>query len=191
MFNTKIVLSKMSKSTSENPAKNSNGSQSANHQSQLGRNELCSCGSGKKFKNCCLKSTHSNGMFPAHRFKGYFGLQVHIDDKCKMTFTVPKDRFIQCVDLIRTTGNSKEYYLMLVKWEDISFGYSNEMVFSVCFHILAATLLDSGCHDPYEATNESWILNIPSDHVGKVEAVSLCHENWLETVTDLAGVNFQ
>jgi len=71
----------MSKSTSENPANNSNGSQSANHQSQLGRNELCSCGSGKKFKKCCLKSTHSNGMLPAHRFKGHFGLQVHIDDK--------------------------------------------------------------------------------------------------------------
>ena len=180
----------MSKSTSENPANNSNGSQSANHQSQLGRNELCSCGSGKKFKNCCLKSTHSNGMFPAHRFKGHFGLQVHIDDECKMTFTVPKDRFIQCVALIRASDVYKEYYLSMVKWDDISFGYSNEMVFSVCFHILAATLLDSGCHDPYEATNTSWILNIPSGDTGKVETLSLSNENWYELASSLAGFNF-
>ena len=25
------------------------------HNSKLGRNDLCPCGSGKKFKNCCLK----------------------------------------------------------------------------------------------------------------------------------------
>lgn len=27
----------------------------ATHNRKLGRNDLCSCGSGKKFKNCCLK----------------------------------------------------------------------------------------------------------------------------------------
>lgn len=180
----------MSKSTSENPANYSNGSQLPNHQSQLGRNELCSCGSGKKFKNCCLKSTHSNGMFPAHRFKGYFGLQVHIDDKCKMTFMVPKDRFIQCVDLIGATGKSKEYYLTMVKWEDISFGYSNEKVFTVCFHILAATILNSGCQNPCEATKRSWILNIPSGDTGEVKVLGLSNEGWYELATSFAGFYF-
>jgi hypothetical protein len=181
----------MSKSNSENTANISNGSQLPNHQSNFGRNELCSCGSGKKFKNCCLKSTPTKGVFPAHRFKGYFGLQVHIDDKCKMTFSVPKERFIQCVDLIRASNVHKEYYLSMVKWDDISFGYSNEMVHSICFHLLAATLLDIGFQNPYEIPFQSWIMNIPSNHFGKVEAVSFSHENWFESASDFAGVNFQ
>lgn len=27
-------------------------------QEKLGRNDLCPCGSGKRFKRCCLKSGH-------------------------------------------------------------------------------------------------------------------------------------
>lgn len=181
----------MSKSNSENAANNIIGSQLSKNQLIIGRNELCSCGSSRKFKNCCLKSKPSKGVFPAHRFKGYFGLQVHIDDECKMTFSVPKDRFIQCVDLIRASNTHKEYYLSMVKWDDISFGYSNEMVHSVCFHLLAATLLDIGFQNPHEIPTQSWIMNIPSGHSGRVEAVSFNHENWFETASDLAGVNFQ
>ena len=29
---------------------------------KIGRNELCSCGSGKKFKNCCMKTGEFDGM---------------------------------------------------------------------------------------------------------------------------------
>ena len=29
---------------------------------KIGRNELCPCGSGKKFKNCCMKTGEFDGM---------------------------------------------------------------------------------------------------------------------------------
>jgi hypothetical protein len=34
----------------------------------IGRNDLCGCGSGKKYKKCCLK-THSIGLFD--KFKNF------------------------------------------------------------------------------------------------------------------------
>ena len=30
------------------------------HMNKIGRNELCPCGSGKKYKNCCLLNTPTN-----------------------------------------------------------------------------------------------------------------------------------
>lgn len=38
-------------------------------QTQVGRNELCPCGSGKKFKKCCLRP--GNGIAPPQRSNGH------------------------------------------------------------------------------------------------------------------------
>ena len=79
----------------------------------------------------------------------------------------------------------------MVNWNKISFGDSDEFILSVCFHVLAATLIDCGVKDLHEAPNKSWIMNIPSNHSGKVETISFSHKSWFEIVSDLAGVNFQ
>lgn len=34
---------------------------------KIGRNDLCPCGSGKKFKNCCLNRTNNNDMFKNYK----------------------------------------------------------------------------------------------------------------------------
>ena len=180
---------------SENSVKHSSGSHlqrpSGKDELSLGRNDLCNCGSGRKFKKCCTKGSSTKNPFPENRFVGHFGLQVHINGQCMMTFTVPNDRFIGAIDLIRAKGIFKEDYLSMVNWNKISFGDSDEFIFSVCFHVLAATLIDCGVQDLHEALNKSWIMNIPSNHSGKVETISFSHISWFEIVSDLAGVNFQ
>ncbi|MEM6944636.1 MAG: SEC-C metal-binding domain-containing protein [Pseudomonadota bacterium] len=37
---------------------------------KLGRNDLCPCGSGKRFKRCCLASGRYDGSLRDHYFQG-------------------------------------------------------------------------------------------------------------------------
>jgi hypothetical protein len=46
---------------------------------KLGRRDLCPCGSGRRFKNCCLESGRYDGSLRGHFFQGE-GLSLEMID---------------------------------------------------------------------------------------------------------------
>ena len=120
-------------------------------------------------------------------FETNFGLQVQIDGQCKMTFSVPRDRFLRAVDLIRDRDLTKKHYLSMVNWDKIPFGYSNEEVFTICFHLLAAGLIEKEFKNPKNIPDHSWVLNIPSEKDGWFGVFGVPHELWIDVAPKLAG----
>ena len=51
-----------------------------------------------------LKKDEETGRFSDIMFQENFGMQVHYNNECKLTFYVPKDRFIKASQMIFEKG---------------------------------------------------------------------------------------
>lgn len=151
----------------------------SNNSVKMSRNNKCHCDSGKKYKKCCLKKDEETGRFSDIMFQENFGMQVHYNNECKLTFYVPKDRFIKASQMIFEKGLNTEYYLRRIDWENLKNGESDEMTYTICFHILAAAFIQKNDSNPYTTVEESWIINI-TNNMDRIEVLGVDNENWFK-----------
>lgn len=80
---------------------------------KIGRNEPCPCGSGKKYKNCCISNTQGKKKFKATLLSGKKETPVNTGPDLMMrTFgsaiSTPDERFNRPTPETTDTNNSLE-----------------------------------------------------------------------------------
>jgi hypothetical protein len=82
---------------------------------ETGRNELCPCNSGKKFKNCCGNPVRAINPIIVNKLMAamVLTLKSKVAVPCSLLDTMPPDVALQ----IQYCGKDETYYLQLAKIE--------------------------------------------------------------------------